>query len=260
MSILKDHGLAWVMIPSEGIKPLQLLEKIGTGQVRQLNSNLTALFIPKKGILPPKISPEKSLPKQLNFEESFDLGMEANFSFLKNILSVFSSNAGANFKLNNQKKISIKLGDPVKQHVGSVELDIFLKNSTPNKDAESTIKSLKGDDLYIITEVIKTGKIALVSDKSSGFEGRISVPTTTVEGDLKTDLDKEKKSEILAESDKKLTVAIKAVRIFYDKPGFFHGGPGKFRISEDEKISVVKGSEKYPTVPVDDYLLTFESE
>jgi hypothetical protein len=54
-----------------------------------------------------------------------------------------------------------------------------------------------------------------------------------------------------------LTVAVRAARIFFDKPGFLSGKPGKFRLSNDAKVETFKGEEEYPASYLDSSTITF---
>lgn len=250
MSTLRDLGYTWASLPSTDILPLQLLVRTGAGVAEQMNTNLSKLFVPKN--LPvPLPSLDKQLPAELNLSQTLDASVAVNASFLQNLLRIFSGDAGASFAWEKHSSINLMLNGAKKQVVDLLDLDSYMHDANVNQAAQSFVEKLKSDQLYIITEIIKTKSFTITMEKGSSTEAELEVPTKVATGKVKIGKSNDGKLLMTTNSDDELTVAIRAVRIFFDKPGFLSGKSGKFRLSSEEKLEIMKGEENFPAENLD---------
>jgi hypothetical protein len=238
-------GYTWVTMPSSDIEPLQLVERIGPGAVQQLNAEMTDMFEPNSYAAP---LPQggKALPPELNVEDVVDLSIDANLGLLESFIKIFTGKAGANLNVDRKRSSKFKLNNATRSVVNLIKLDTYLQDANVNQLAKSYIEKLKDDGLYIITEVIKTPSFTVSFEKSSSTDIGIEAPTNVAEINAGFDRQSGQLKVMSANGEIPLTVAVRAARIFFDKPGFLSGKPGKFRLSSAEKLDTFRGEEEYP--------------
>ncbi len=250
MSTLHDLGYTWASLPSTDIRPLQLLVRTGPGVAEQMNTDLSKLFVPNN-VPVPLASLDRDLPAELNLSQKLDATVSANASFLQNLLKIFTGDVSASVSWDKHASVDMTLNNARKQVVDLIDLDSYIHDATVNKAAQSFVEKLKSDQLYVITEIIKSKSFSVSMEKGTDAEIAAEIPTQVATGKVKIGKDNSGKLLMTANSDKDLTVAIRAVRIFFDKPGFLSGKPGKFRLSSEEKLDVMKGVENYPAETLD---------
>jgi len=229
MESLRQMGYTMLSMPSTEITPLLLLVKTSAGEVGNLNAGIEDLFEPVNRALP-VISEDIPLPSAISGTETVDLKIDSNLSLLKALTKIFSSNASAQFSLEQKKNVKFKLNNPKKNYVNIIKLDSFIQDARINTSAKSILERLKNSDLYVITEVVKT--------KSFSFED---------EADSKTSA-----RLIDYEGTDYQAIAIKAYQILYDKSSLFSDRPEGFRIRLADNIKIVRGEEEYPAKQLSD--------
>jgi hypothetical protein len=259
MSTFRDLGYTLASLPAADIKPLQLLIRTGPGAAKQLNSELPKLFLPNN-VPVPMLSSEKPVPPDIELSQEFDASVDAQVSILQNLLKIFTGDAGASFTWKKARKARLSLSNARKQMVDLIELDTYLHDAEVNDKAKSIIKELKDDQLYIISEIIKTKTFSLSLESGSETDIKAELPTQVATGKIEIGKDKEGKLLMSANGSDDLTVAIRAVRIFFDRAGLFGGKKGKFRLSADEELKVFRSEEDFPAVTMDDVFFEFGNE
>ncbi|HSC53558.1 MAG TPA: hypothetical protein VLC98_08065 [Phnomibacter sp.] len=258
MSTLSDLGYTWASLPSTAIAPLQLLVRTGASVAEQMNTTLSKLFVPKNVPIPiPGLDQE--LPGSLNLSQKLDASVAMNASFLQNLLRIFSGDASASFSWEKHSSVELVLNAPKKQVLDLIDLDTYIHDANLNQGAQSFVEKLKTDQLYIITEIIKTKSFTVTINKGSGTEAALEVPTKVVNSKVSFKKTQEGNLLMTTNSDNELTVAVRAVRIFFDKPGFLSGKPGKFRLSNEERLDTLRGEENFPAENLDALFLQPES-
>ena len=238
-------GYTWVSLPSGDIEPLQLLERAGAGKVQQLNAELTDMFEPNS-YPPPVVQPNKTLPAELNVEDSVDVSVEANLTLLQSLLKIFTGNAGVHLNIDNKRSAKFQLMNATRSVVNMIKLDAFIQDAKVNTLAKSFVERLHGDGLFVITEVIKAPGFTITMEKSSGIDTGAELPTNVAEINAGFDRNSGQLKVMKSESGVPLTVAIRAARIYFDKPKFLSGKEGHFRLSAVEKIDAFRGEEEFP--------------
>ena len=255
MKQLTALGYTWVSIPSSDIEPLQLLEQVGAGQVQQLNAELTDMFEPKN-YAPPLLQSNKPLPSSLHLQEEVDVQVDANLGLLESFVKIFTGKAGLHLNIDKKKKLQFKLENATKSVVNIIKLDAFIQDALVNDMASTFVAKLKSDGLYVITEVIKASSFVLSFEKNSSVDTGIEVPTNVAEINAGYDRATGELRVMTSQGAAPLTVAVRAARIFFDKPGFLSGKPAKFRLNNDAKVEVFKGEEEYPASYLDKPFVT----
>lgn len=241
MQTLRNAGYCWVRMPDDQIAPLQLLKRKKSGEVDQLNTSITTIFEPNTYSLP-AVSRDVELTKQISGEEVIDLKLQANVSVLQGLLKVFSKNADADYNYQNSNTGTFSLVEPKRNYIDVGVLDSFISNATLLTSAQTTIEDLKNDDLYVITEIIKTKGFTLETSAANKNAAGINLGTTVADGNASFEANRSSKNIMKQEGDTYITVAVKAYRIYYKRPGLFSNKPATFRIKQQD-LDVVRKSE-----------------
>ena len=252
MESLRQMGYTMLSMPSTEITPLLLLVKTSAGEVGNLNAGIEDLFEPVNRALP-VISEDIPLPSAISGTETVDLKIDSNLSLLKALTKIFSSNASAQFSLEQKKNVKFKLNNPKKNYVNIIKLDSFIQDARINTSAKSILERLKNSDLYVITEVVKTKSFSFEDEADSKTSAGIELPLKNI-AEAKTDVDvkKDKARLIDYEGTDYQAIAIKAYQILYDKSSLFSDRPEGFRIRLADNIKIVRGEEEYPAKQLSD--------
>jgi hypothetical protein len=252
MESLRQMGYTMLSMPSTEITPGLLLVKTSAGEVSNLNAGIEDLFEPVNRAAP-AISDDISLPTAISGTETLDLNIGSNLSILKALTKIFSSNASAQFSFEKKKNIKFKLNNPKKNHVNIIKLDAFIQDAKVNNDAKSILQRLKNDDLYVITEVVKTKSFSVEDEADSKTSASAELPLKNIaEAKVDVAVVKDKARMIDYSGDEYQAIAIKAYQILYDKSSIFSDKPAGFRIRLADNITIVRGDEEYPARKLSD--------
>lgn len=246
MNILRQSGFTLVSLPREDIRPLSLLLKTGRNTVERLNAPITSLFQPVN-LQPPAITENVDLPASFSGTEHLDLTSETNLSFLQGLLKVFSANASAHLDFKKNRSVDLKMKEAKTDFVDIIRLDAFIQDAELNQAAKAIMERLKKDDLYVITEIVKTNSFVVATKAGSDFSAGAELPLKNI-ADVKSGVDVTRSNEFTLEntSGSFCTIGVKAFQILYDKPSLFSSRPPGFRIKEAGDIKVFRNEEEYP--------------
>lgn len=246
MESLRQMGYTLLSMPSSEIRPLLLLAKTSRGEVINLHAAADELFLPNNVAMPP-VSADVSLPASISSNEILDLKVDSNFSLVKGLIQLFSSGAKADFSLEKTKTVAFKLNEPKKNFISILKLDSFIQDATLNTAAKSILERLKSDDLYIITETVKTKSFSIEDASNTNINTGVTVPAGHIaEAGGSMDYTKDKKGMTEYSGDEYEVIAVKAYQILYNRPSLFSNKPPEFRIRAAENIKVMRGEEEYP--------------
>lgn len=244
METFRQMGFAMLESPEEGIMPGALFFKSANKSITNLYSNLEDLFTPQN--LPaPTILSNKKLSDKFSGFQNFDLNAEGNISFLKILSSVFSKDQKAQLKLAKGKNILFDIDGFTKDVMGFVELDKFLGDAKLDTSGKNTIDYLKNDDLFVITETIKSKSFKFKDAGNNSGSGSIEAGFKNIlDADLSFEVKNENETVLENNSDEPKVIAIKAYQIFYEKAFFSGNTPPTFRLRLAEKIAMVRSEEE----------------
>lgn len=249
MQILRKAGYCWVTVPDNYIAPLQLLKKGKGGAVNQLNTSIETIFSANTFALP-AISPDVELTGEMAGEEIVDLKVQSDVSILQSLLKIFSKNANADFNYQNNETARFRLIDPKRNFIDIGKLDYFIGDAEMVTAAKTLVKNLKDDELYVITDIVKAKGFTLESlaDKKAG--AAVDIGTVAADAGASFERSTSTKAILNQNGDTYITVAVRAYRIYYDKPGFFSNTPAGFHINQED-IKIFRDDEQYPGTKLD---------
>ena len=240
----KKAGFVFLSLPLDQIAPLSLLAKAGNGIVSRTGASLRDLFPEKKYPLPP-LTKDGKLPKDISGEEELDMKVEANIKFLEGLASLTRTKLDAGIEAGRSRKCIFTIQDPLLDLVSSFEIDKYISGN-PLSDSITTFEHLfKKDDLYLVTEVIKSRsfEINYDSDISTGSHASVTVEKM-VEAGGKAEFTKQNKQTMKSgDNGPLLAIAIKAVQLLYDKKWWQSKKDAKYRINLNPNIVEARGPE-----------------
>lgn len=240
----KAAGFIFLAMPVNNVKPLDLLFKSDNGTVTRLNSSIEKLFLPVNS-LPPLVGAEKNLPNTISCEEQLSLAVESNIKLLEGLKKLLKVGVEGGFSLDKSEVYTYTIIDAKHQYVDFTDIDYYIHDNPLNEKLETFSEGLKKDDMYVVTEIIKS-KSFVISRASSGKTKANAEITAeglaTVEASAGGQQSKENKYEY--HDEEYLVLAVKAIRILYDKPFWFSKEKGKYRVEVDPKVELVKSPEE----------------
>jgi len=250
MDTFRQMGFTMLESAEEGIKPGALFNKSAKGIITNLYASLTDLFIPQNlGV--PTVIYDKKLSDKVSGFQNLDLTAESNVSFLKMLSQFFSKNIEAELKLTKEKKVQFDIDGLKKDVIGFAELDKFLGDARLDTSGKNTLQYLKDDDLFIITETIKSKLFRFRDAGNSGGSGSVQGGiTNVVDANIGFDIKKGNEAVMENKNGVPLVIAVKAYQVFYEKSFFSGNKPPTFRLRLAEKITAARSEvEPYAILP-----------
>jgi hypothetical protein len=217
-SLLKNLGYNAVLLPREGIVPLNILVK----RQRKLNEVGTIGDLIK--------NTDRDLPRitsdlqTANFskEWSSSVDVDAGIDFLSNIFSglgIGIDKISLENAFKRTKKMSFSFEDVREDKIREIDLERYIVSGNVDPDSRVFKKKLFQDDLYVITSILKSKTFSVSSKTETDNEAKIDVPVIEqlLEGNLSVTTDTDKSSVMKCEGEKDLIFGFRAVQLIYDK-------------------------------------------
>jgi hypothetical protein len=240
----KEAGFVFLSLPLDQIAPLSLLAKAGNGIVTRTGASLSDLFLEKKRQKPP-LMPDGSLPKEISGIEEFDLKIETHFKFLEGLAKLTRTQLDAELAANRTAKCSFTILDPLLDTVSSFEIDKYITANPLTKSISTFEELLRKNDLYIVTEIIKSKSFEITYDTASGKEAGAKVTVDKiVDVGASAGTNKQKKQTLKSgENGNYLAIAAKAVQLLYVKKWWQSKEEAKYHINLKPIIAEIYGPE-----------------
>jgi hypothetical protein len=243
MGYLKNAGFIMLSLPQSNVNPLQLLIKTSSGTVDRLNASIEDLFIPQISA-PPDVGDDKPLP-EIQGEEELNMRISADVGFLKGLTNFFNLKGSANFSYEQGRVFKIKLNNPQQNAVNVIKLAGFIKDAKVNDNVGNIADNLEGNEIYVITEVIKAKSFRIERGDNEHTKGEVVVNAPgIVQGSASTDVGRKDSSDLSYEGDTPLTFALKAFRIIASGGGWFSGNV-KYSIESAKDVERVREGSFY---------------
>lgn len=220
MGYLKNAGFVMLTLPQSDVNPLQLLMKTSSGTVDRLNASIEDLFLPQTSA-PPNVGGNKPLP-EVQGEEELDMRFSADVDFLKGLANFFNVKGSANLSYEQGRFFKIKLNNPQQNVVNIIQLAGFIKDSKVNDNAGNIVDNLEGNEIYVITEVIKAKSFRIERVDNEQTKGEVVVKAPGIlDSSTNIDVGRKDSSDLNYEGGTPLTFALKAYRITASGGGWF---------------------------------------
>jgi hypothetical protein len=173
------------------------------------------------------------------------LKVEANIKFLDGLASLTHTKLDAGIETGKSRKCIFTIQDPLLDLVSSFEIDKYI-STNPLSDSITTFERLfRQDDLYLVTEVIKSRsfEISYDADSNTGAHAEVTV-NKMVDAGGKAEVSKLNKQTMKSgDNGPLLAIAIKAVQLLYDKKWWQSKEEAKYRINLNPDIEEARGPE-----------------
>jgi hypothetical protein len=214
IAYLKPFGLSVLRLPRENFPPLQIMTKQGSDLVGlgQLPTVITG------GVLP-KVNADQTAAA-LSGQSSSDLSVGVGLTILGSFLGAMGAgNLGLDVQYKKAKTITFRFSDVLIDSIEVAELEQFLTASDVNPAAKHVGELLDADEIFVITQSVKSNKFTVEAKTQGGAGVQLSVPVIQqiVGGQVNITQSGAQNSLITYEGTKPLVFAFQAVRLYYDQ-------------------------------------------
>lgn len=217
VKLLKSYGYNIVRLPRANVWPLQIIIK-NSGSFNRLG-DLSTVMMPGNNIPLPSISQDQEV-STISGKSTSRLKAGIGLTLLSDILGAMGgSQLGLGSQYEQAKFVSFEFHGVKENTVELTKLDQFLTDADINAFSKHVSKMMAADDIFLITEVLKSKKFSVESKNSSGTSLDLNVPEIqkVVGANIKVTADQEMSSKITYEGNQPLVFGFKAVRLFYDE-------------------------------------------
>ena len=248
MSSLLNSGFILLASPIDNLKPNDVFIRTSKGVIERLNDGIQKFFKPVNS-LPPKISAEMKFA-DTSGEEKLNRKIESHLKVLEGLAAILKVDIDAEFKKEKTETCTYKVTQPLHQTISIPDLAAYIYQNPLNTESGFTDR-LKDDDIYVVTEIIKSKTFEVSFDKESNrnMTGNVTVPVAAEAG-VSAGKSENNQRKLARNEEPPLVVAIKAIRIIYDKPSWFSKEKAKYRVEMNPKVDTARGPEDYETSPL----------
>jgi hypothetical protein len=220
ITYLKSFGYNPIRLPRVNFTPLSVMSKSGK-ELTWLGS-VTDLFISPAWTVPPAVTlnqPSSSIAGQ----RSGDLSLGVGISILGGLIAALGGNTlGLHTAYQSAKTITFEFPDVLNDYIAPAQLDSYLGNSDVNPASVTLSAMLDADDIYIITNVVKSSKYTIEAKDSRGISVAVDVPVLeqAIGANLKIAGTSAGNTKVNYEGKTPLVFGFQAVRLFYENGAY----------------------------------------
>ncbi len=243
--LFKDLGYQLLALPNSDTKPKDLLCKSGTDKANRMNASIDTLFVEGDNCKLPIVNPDIMLP-EFRGRQVLDVKTSFGAKLLNGLLqSLGVKEAGASAEWANTDKVVFSFKSMLENNIPLSGLDTYIHDAEVNPYAVNYKERLEQDDIYVITSILKCSDFSIenVDFSELGINASAAIPEI-LEAHANFKRTHTHKNGLFYTGDKPLTIAVKAVRIFYEKPWWADRSKAKYRLQETEDL-IVRGSIFY---------------
>ena len=251
MYTIRGAGFVFLNLPVETVQTFSLLSRSARGVVNRTNSTLDKLFPPKAYPLPQPIR-NASLADNIMGEETLDVKLASDVKVLEGLSALIHVKLDAALSASKSGKYTYRLKDALQDSVDVLELDKYISQNPLTDSVFTFEKMLMEDDIFIVTEVIKSRSFEITYDAAGDINAGINADVdkfATI--NAQADKSKTKKQTESYNGEKYLAIAVKAVQLLYVKPFWKTKKEAKYRIEPTPVLQEVKGPEDMECILLD---------
>jgi hypothetical protein len=216
LTYLKAFGYCVIRLPRRRFDTLQIL-------MRQKNDLIalgdlgTALIAGSEAPLPSIRRNEAAAT--ISGKSTSRLSIGVGVSILGSVLGAMGgSKIGLDAQYRKAKTISFEFTGVLKDSVAIAELDQFLGAADLNPNSRHVADLLEADEIYVVTETIKSKSFTVDAHGAGSGEAAIKLPEIQklVGGKVKVTAADAQTSKITYQSAEPLVFGFQAIRLFYD--------------------------------------------
>lgn len=235
-------GYCLLNMPTNQVQPLSLLTLQGKKLANTTSMTLSNIFIDSEEALP-LASEDYLVSSGINKSVSVELSIDSHLSLLEGLLKFLK--LSAIFKLEKKNSVTVHMIDARRNSVREDQVDAFINGAKLNSKTPTFIETLKKNELFVITDILKCKKYSIenTAEKTAGgnIEGAAAGKTDAGAG---FHASKKNEDSSVNEGDEYITIAVRAYRIKYVKDETT--GQESYRIRKDEEIKIIKDDEDFP--------------
>jgi len=222
LGLLKQFGYNVVRLPRANIAPLQVLSRSG--------SNLDMLgelaSVLKCGTLP--TIARDALSATISGSKAKTGGMEAGVAtgLLGGVIAAMGgAKVGIEAAYANAKSITFEFLDVTQDSISITDLDKYLSAAKPDPESRAMERLLKSNGIYVLTATIKSKKIQVRAEDSSGQSVKLDLDGVQqlVGGKVGVKGDGKYASAVVYEGPVPLIFGFQAVQVLFEKAGEYEG-------------------------------------
>ena len=234
VELFKKKGYNLISVPKDDIQPFQLLTKSKTGFIEwfSFQKEVDEAGVSLDFMLDAEKIDTKYLPKiKKNRNIAGFQGATSRSLSLTARIELFCNLCDINDMLPPEQKIALKTvfsaaerlsfkvaGEPKEDYISVEKLKSHIARATLNENFKARFEET---EYYIITTVLKCKSFEMKASDNNGKDISLDIKTlqtiAKVDTNIALKLMKDNSSLVSVERNKALTVAFKAVRLFYDK-------------------------------------------
>lgn len=216
LTYLRSYGYNVILLPKTDVKPLQILSK--NSKYLDKLGNLTTILVAGSNIAVPKIK-ENQAAANISGQRTSYLKIGVGLSILGNIISAMGGKfLGLEGVYQQAKTISFEFNDVLQDKVDVAMLDQYLSDADVSPFSQYVGQLLEADDVYVITEIIKSRKFTVSAKTSKNADVTLNIPVIqgVVGGNVTVSAQAEETSKITYEGkNTPLVFGFQAIRLFY---------------------------------------------
>ena len=212
---LKSYGYNVVRLPKPDIKPLQILADQGS-YLSRLGDLSTVLE--SKTVAIPSVSSDNQAPT-ISGQRTSNLSLGTGLSILGNVIGAMGgSSLGLDAKYQNADTVAFEFTDVLEDNIQIAQLDQFLGAADINPSSRHVSELLESDDIYIITDTVKSKKVRVGAQASGGSSVTLKVPEIQgiVGGNVTVSESATVTGTLTYAGTVPLVFGFQAVRVFYE--------------------------------------------
>lgn len=220
VTYLKQFGYNTIRLPRANIKPLQLLARSG----RDLNwlGDLSDVFVSPEAHPLPAVQLDVDAAN-IAGQRTGDLSIGVGLSILGNIIGALGGSKLGVEVAYKQARSAVFEFPEVKSDVSNLaQLDQFLGRSDVNPASVAVSKMLEADQVYVITNTLKSRKFTMEAKRSNGTSVGVDVPVIqgAVGGSVAVSVNATQDGKVTYEGATPLVFGFQAVRLFYENNAY----------------------------------------
>ena len=240
--ILQAYGYGFVKVPSTDIQTLALLVKDPEGYLTSVGT-LKDIF-ERKVLDYPDTEENITVPSRFQGLQDKSTNIDVG---LKILAGYFPNPIGLEGVFGHADKISFSFDNVLMDRINLIQLDQFLKDAKVGIKAGYFKDKLEKGELYVITAVLKSSTFSIKALDGSNAKVDLTGPKVKnlIESHANFKHHSEDTGTLQYEGKEQLVFGIKAVRIHYDKPGWWNTKDGSFSIRMEEQVTM-RSTEDFP--------------
>lgn len=214
LSYLKDLGYNVIRLPKSDFPPLMLLAHEGQSDLNRIGTLADLL----EGDAPPLIQKDVRAAG-ISGKKTSSLNPSFGLNLLGSIIGAMGGGqVGLEAQFGKTSAVTFVFPEVFSDRIDPIQLDKYLARAKVSPDTKYFADVLNADDVYVVTDVIKSRKFTVdaSSDKSAGVALNIPALQELVGAKVKVSGESNKTNSVTFEGDTPLVFGFQARRLMYD--------------------------------------------